>query len=199
METLKKRINKKNFQELVQDKLEQTDCKEKKNHILKIYNNKTDKPNKKTFTEKINLNNKYKTPIKYKSIISGNSSDIFQDINDELIKINASNIYRKKVTKLFEELVDYLIFTKKNREIIDNYKNYNKFIIKRIKVKDIEDFINDKYRTAQPSTIANIKSRIRRFVRIINNEPKLDFSKKIQRPKVSKNSDMFSKMELLML
>lgn len=199
METLKKRINKKNFQELVQDKLEQIDCKEKKNHILKIYNNKTDKPNKKTFTEKINLNNKYKTPIKYKSIISGNSSDIFQDINDELIKINASNIYRKKVTKLFEELVDYLIFTKKNREIIDNYKNYNKFIIKRIKVKDIEDFINDKYRTAQPSTIANIKSRIRRFVRIINNEPKLDFSKKIQRPKVSKNSDMFSKMELLML
>ena len=135
METLKKRINKKNFQELVQDKLEQTDCKEKKNHILKIYNNKTDKPNKKTFTEKINLNNKYKTPIKYKSIISGNSSDIFQDINDELIKINASNIYRKKVTKLFEELVDYLIFTKKLGKLLIIIRIIINLLSKELKLK----------------------------------------------------------------
>ena len=135
METLKKRINKKNFQELVQDKLEQTDCKEKKNHILKIYSGKTDKPNKKTFTEKINLNNKYKTPIKYKSIISGNSSDIFQDINDELIKINASNIYRKKVTKLFEELVDYLIFTKKIGKLLIIIRIIINLLSKELKLK----------------------------------------------------------------
>ena len=199
MNTLIKRINEKKFQELVHDKLEKTDYKEKKKNILNIYNNKSDKPNKKTFTENPNLNDKYKTPMKCKSVISGNSSDIFQDIKGELMKINASSIYSKKVTKLFEDLVDYLLFTKKNKEIIDNFKKYNKFIIKRIKVKDIEDFINYKYLKSKPSTIANIKSRIRRFVRIINNEPQLDFSTKIQRPKVCKNSDIFSKRELLML
>ena len=113
METLIKRINKKNFQEFVHDKFEKINSKVKKNQILNLYNNKIDKPKEKTFTKKINLNDKIGTPVKCKSVISGNSSDIFQDIKNELLKINASNIYRKKVTKLFEDLVDYLLFTKK--------------------------------------------------------------------------------------
>jgi len=47
METLIKRINKKNFQELVHDKLEKINSKAKKNHILNLHNNKADKQNKK--------------------------------------------------------------------------------------------------------------------------------------------------------
>ena len=54
--------------------------------MLNIYNNKTDKPNKKSFSEKINLKDKYKIIVKCNSVISGNSSDIIKDIKGEYKK-----------------------------------------------------------------------------------------------------------------
>ena len=77
-----------------------------------------------------------------------------------------------------------------------NYEKFGKFLIKRIKIKDAEDFINYKYKNSKPSTKANIKSRIRKFIRYINDEPKLDFNEKILRPKIIANNSLLSKDEL---
>ena len=79
-----------------------------------------------------------------------------------------------------------------------NYEKFGKFLIKRIKIKDAEDFINYKYKNSKPSTKANIKSRIRKFIRLINDEPKLDFNEKILRPKTIANNSLLSKDELFL-
>ena len=145
-----------------------------------------------------NTNNKFDTPIKNDFNNSPDNNNIFQEISHILDKENASDIYKKKVLKLFETFIDYLVEIKKNKELIDNYQKFKKYNIGRIKIKDVEDFIADQYKNANPSTVANIKSRMRKFIRIINNEPNLDFSEKIMRPKRISDTSNFSKQELLL-
>lgn len=144
------------------------------------------------------FNNKFGTPIKYNFNNSPDKNNIFQDITNILDKENASDIYKKRVLKLFEIFFDYLVKIKKNQELIDNYQKFKKYNIGRIKMKDVEDFIADQYKNSNPSTVANIKSRMRKFIRIINNEPNLDFSEKIMRPKTISDTSIFSKQELLL-
>jgi len=199
MEALKRRINKKNFYENIQKKFQNLSTKENSKINLRMKSN-----------EKIQFNgidiyykhySKTFSNIKDKKVISSlkDSDDIFQKIKMQLLKEEVSYTYHKNITKLFENFIEYLLFIKKNAELINNFKRNGKLIIKRIKIKDLEDFLVYKYKNATPSTLANIKSRMRKFVRIINNEPKLDYYKKIVRPKIQKDKDLLTKKEIVFL
>ena len=199
MEALKRRINKKNFYENIQQKFQNLSTKENSKINLRMKSN-----------EKIQFNgidiyykhySKTFSNIKDKKVISSlkDSDDIFQKIKMQLLKEEVSYTYHKNITKLFENFIEYLLFIKKNAELINNFKRNGKLIIKRIKIKDLEDFLVYKYKNATPSTLANIKSRMRKFVRIINNEPKLDYYKKIVRPKIQKDKDLLTKKEIVFL
>lgn len=82
---------------------------------------------------------------KKKNIISLNNQDILQIIKKHLIMNMVSFSYQKRVIILFQNFIEYIFFIKKNKELINNFKVYNRYIVKRIKIKDIEDFILYKY------------------------------------------------------
>ena len=197
MKALTKRINKKEFKESISSKFQSLYCSTKTNRAINLSDRINLDPNKGPSNSLNDSNFNCRTPTKKKKTNLPYKNDIFSKINEALLKEEASFIYIKKVTKLFENFIEYLLFTKKNRELIENYKNYGSFIIKRIKIKDVEDFINYKYKKSKETTITNIKSRIRKFIRIVNNEPKLDYNKKIIHPKVIKDNLILSKEELL--
>lgn len=199
MNTLKKRINKK---EVKEKQFNNTFNLNKENYFkynlnLNYKNNHIESEN--AIMSHDNLHNNIKTPIKNIKFHIKNNDDILNEINKELNKENASEIYKKKVIKLFENFFIYLIDVKKNKELKNNFEIFQKYIIKRIKITDVEDFINDKYKDSKPSTIANLKSRMRKFIRIINKEPNLDYSQKIIRPKIIRDSSLFSNEELFFL
>ena len=80
--------------------------------------------------------------------------------------------------------------------MITNYKRFNKYIIRRIKIRDVNDYINDNYKNSEVSTIESIKYRMRRFIRIINQEEDLHYSEKNKRCKPN-NSSSNPKDELI--
>lgn len=198
MESLIKKINMPDFNEYIFHKIQSLKCnsnEDKNTNSVKI-----DKIG--TFNEIKNIPYDsrfiFKTPIKSKNINLGNNNDVFEKIKFNLSNEEASYSYIKKITKLFQNLIEYLLLVKKNRELMRNYEKFGKFLIKRIKIKDAEDFINYKYKNSKPSTKANIKSSIRKFIRLINDEPKLDFNEKILRPKTIANNSLLSKDELFL-
>lgn len=155
------------------------------NHIKEIYNND------------IFINNNLKTPNKTNKIISHTvNSDVIEKLDNILNERNVSSEYKRKILNLFKNFINYLINNKHNKELITNYKRFNKYIIRRIKISDVNDYINDNYKNAEVSTIESIKYRMRRFIRIINQEKYLDYSEKIKRYKPN-NSSSITKDELI--
>ena len=76
-------------------------------------------------------------------------------------------------------LFNYLSNTKKIHKIIASRIKYKETILKRINLKDISDFINNYKGYKSEKTKYNILYLLRRLERALNNEPKLNFKKKI--------------------
>lgn len=68
-----------------------------------------------------------------------------------------------------------------------NKKNANKYFIKKLDLNDIYKFLNSKHFEYSDSSMNNIMSRIRKFVRILNNELTLNY--KISLPIIEKRKD----------
>ena len=143
------------------------------------------------------INNNLITPNKTnKKIQNEINSDVIEKLENILNERNVSFEYKRKILNLFKNFINYLIYDKHNKELINNYKRFNKYIIRRIKINDVNEYINNNYKNASISTIESIKYRMRRFARIINQEDDLDYSEKIQRNK-SNNSFSITKEELI--
>ena len=201
MKALLKRINQKNTSSKQFSFSVRFDEYNAKNDVGNLNDFNNQDFNKNPLLLKNGLNFNFHTPIKNNVNISRNlNNNLLQLLENILNDKNVSTEYTKKVIRLFENFIEYLINTKKNKELFSNYKKYNKYIIKRIKMSDVEDFIFERYKNSKPSTIYNIKSRMRRFIRIINNEPHIDYSRKIFRPKSNvSTTSLLSKQELFLL
>ena len=108
------------------------------------------------------------------------SGDYFERLKAILDNSGASEIYKKKALHIFETFIDYLSNTKMNSKI--NRIKYKKTILKRINKKDISVSLKIIKVTKAKKTKYNILCLLRRFTRVLNNEQKLYFKKKIHPP-----------------
>lgn len=141
---------------------------------------------------------------KYKKItLLSRKHNIFERINNLMEEENASFSYRKIIIKYFSGLIEYIINKKnKKRKIkinkedinskINNYKN-------KINISDVSSFVKYKYKNYKVSTKKIILSKIRKYVRILNNHPKLDFKFKISFSNTKKKKCLLTELELASL
>lgn len=92
---------------------------------------------------------------------SKKKEDFLQKIEDIVQKEKISDKEKKRVIKIFENFLDFLIKIKKNREITKNIKFRQSNIINRIKINDVDNFIKIYYKSSTPSTITYIKIKMR--------------------------------------
>ena len=128
-----------------------------------------------------------------------------KNINKDIIKLTKnSNSFEKmdlitklslilenqKITKteknrtknIFQNFINYLNNNNNSINKKKNHKPSNSFIYdKRIKITDVTKFIDYKYKQSTDLTIHNMKIRMRKYVRLLNNEPKLNFQKKLNK------------------
>ena len=91
-----------------------------------------------------------------------------------------SEEYQKRIIKIFQGFIKYNELKKPNSTLSKNdFDVEKKYIIKRIKISDIYDYItlNDKYKNI--NTKKFILSRIKKFIRMLNVEPTLNYKKRI--------------------
>lgn len=125
-------------------------------------------------TKKTKILNKYNYFFKNNQDNINASNSKF-DVISKLVKIMAdegsSYEYINSVIVLFEKYFNYIIT--KNKKIKTKTlitKNIDKcFIVKNIDLKEVYEFLNDKRTNNYSSTsLCNIFSRMRKFIRILN-------------------------------
>ena len=150
---------------------------------------------KKTFSNN-NLDNKNSNKVKGKiekeAILSIENENYSNNITNKIEKILLSEILsekeKKRVKKIFADFSNFLISIKQNEKQKKEIGDNKVIKTKRIKLNDVNRFIEFKYKFAKESTVANIKIKMRKYIRILNEEPKLDYRKKIMKPKRELNS-----------
>lgn len=136
--------------------------------------------------------NKVKGKIKKEAILSIENENYSNNINNKIEKILLSEILsekeKKRVKKIFADFSNFLISIKENEKQKKEIGDNKVIKTKRIRLNDVNRFIEFKYKFAKESTVANIKIKMRKYIRILNEEPKLDYRKKIMKPKRELNS-----------
>ena len=111
-----------------------------------------------------------------------NNKNAIEFIYKELIYSKAKKEYRNRILKLFKEYFAYCEETK--FELIKKYDFESKkiyFSLERIKISDVYEFFDNKYNNNSKNKSLNyILSRIRKYIRLINDEPNLNYNKKIE-------------------
>jgi len=155
--------------------------------------------NKVNTIDTFNENNKnfQREIIKFtKNSKSFEKSDLMSRLSIILEHQNITQIEKNRTKNIFKNFIDY----SNNNKSINNRKNSiiaNKILYtKRIKLSDINKFIDYKYKKSTDLTIHNMKIRMRKYVRLLNNEPKLNFRNKINKissknhPKLNMSKDI---------
>ena len=89
---------------------------------------------------------------------------------------------KNRTKNIFQNFINYLNNNNNSINKKKNHKPSNSFIYdKRIKITDVTKFIDYKYKQSTNLTIHNMKIRMRKYVRLLNNEPKLNFQKKLNK------------------
>ena len=120
-----------------------------------------------------------------------NNKNVFESISKIIIKNNYSISYTKRIIRLFENFFHFLEkkkfkSIKKIEKIIGNVI----FSIKRINISDIYSFIKEKKCYKKQSSINWILSTFRKFTRLLNGEPKLNYKEKIKFSPKTKRNDL---------
>ncbi len=146
-------------------------------------------------TKKTKILNKYNYFFKNNQDNINASNSKF-DVISKLVKIMAdegsSYEYINSVIVLFEKYFNYIIT--KNKKIKTKTlitKNIDKcFIVKNIDLKEVYEFLNDKRTNNYSSTsLCNIFSRMRKFIRILNKKKSINY--KVAIPKIIKENNTF--------
>lgn len=85
---------------------------------------------------------------------------------------------KTRIKNLFKNFVNYLNDNKSKNKRKMTTLSKNIILAKRIKIIDINKFIDAKYKHSTNLTIHNMKNIIRKYARLLNIEPKLNFQKK---------------------
>lgn len=130
-------------------------------------------------TEDIN-NDEIKIPI-YEKDNSFEGNDLLTKLLSILEKENISQIEKNRVINLFRSFNEYLSKNRSKRNIM----NLNEYSINkakaRIKINDVNFYINSRYKNGKNSTIIHMKIKMRKYIRLLNDEPNLNFREKITR------------------
>ena len=106
---------------------------------------------------------------------------------------------KKRVLNLFKNFNKYLTKNKSKRTSINiNEDTINK-IKTRIKINDANNYIKSRYKNGKDSTIIHLKIKIREYIRLLNNEPNLNFREKITKniKKTSKTKSNDSQLTII--
>lgn len=135
-----------------------------------------------------------KKDISFQTIIDAKSSnEIKEDIfvpsnkNDILIRLNIilnqesqSKEYKRRIFKIFKEIIQFIKIKKPDKmvsTVLNDGKNND--TIKRINISDVYNFIMANDRFKKESTKKYMLLRIRRYIRLLNGEEKLNYKQKI--------------------
>ena len=130
-----------------------------------------------------------------------NNKNAIEFIYKELIYSKAKKEYINRILKLFKEYFTYCEKTK--FELIKKYDSESKKIyisFERIKIIDVYDFFDNKYNNNPKNKSINyILSRIRKYIRLINDEPNLNYNKKIEFKNKNKKDALSSLEQILFI
>ena len=178
MEILKQRINK-------TDNVCHNTKSNNKNHEINNINFLSSESCERNYisnsNEAFNENNKNinKNIIKFtKNSKSFEKMDLITKLSLILENENITKTEKIRTKNIFQNFVYYLntnnSINKKTKSIFSK----NLIYTKRIKISDVDKFIDDKYKQSTDLTIHTMKIKMRKYVRLVNNEPKLNFQKK---------------------
>ena len=134
-----------------------------------------------------NINNQPTTnQNKKKTFDITKCNDLIEGLKIIMVEKKLSEIYKKKAIHIIETFINYLKKIDEKKQDILPKNNYNKCKIRRIKMKDISGFVESYKGYKSLKTKYNVSCLLRRLARIFNEEPKLNFKKKISFPKEKK-------------
>lgn len=177
------------------------------------YSNKKSKVNRKKSLPKNDIdednndfydNNKNDTYFFYSSIKKRNIEVLSNKYNffDRLLKVlkdeGSSLEYNYRVISLFEKYFEYSFLENKKTKKIRYIKKDNQLFVDKLDINHILSFLKSNSSKYKDSSLNNIMSKMRRFCRILNNNPKLDYKEKITSVKKIK-SRILPKNELISL
>ena len=131
------------------------------------------------------------------------NNQIFDQLKKILDEESKSIKYRDIIMKYFSDFNEYL--NKKRKRKRNNTNNlFNKgvnvnCIIKKININDALSFVNEKYKSYKKDTKNCILSKMRKYIKLINNEFTLDFKTKILFPRKLVNDTRLNESELISL
>lgn len=140
----------------------------------------------------------YSNIIKSNIFIPPKNIDVISRIDAIIDQEGQSDEYRIRIVNLFKGLCEYIKEKdKKNNIRLNNNDEENIYVIKRIKISDVYDYITKIKKDINPNTKKYNLSRIRKFVRMLNYEPdlnyniKIGFSKKKECPEKLQEEELF--------
>lgn len=131
------------------------------------------------------------------------NNEIFDQLKKFLDEESKSIKYRNIIMKYFSDFNEYL--NKKRKRKRNNTNNlFNKgvnvnCIIKKININDALSFVNEKYKSYKKDTKNCILSKMRKYIKLINNEFTLDFKTKILFPRKLVKDTRLNESELISL
>ena len=142
----------------------------------------------------------FSSVIKKNIRVLSNEYHIFDRIENIMDQEDSTFIYKKKVIKYFEGFINFLEINSKTvkskfNKITNDYKKII-FTIKEINIVDIYNFVNYKFNYYKEDTKNRILSIMRRFSRILNNDPNLDYQESLCFHKSKNNSYILTEEEL---
>lgn len=166
-----------------------TDFKTIKNYAIKNLENKNTKTVK--TIEKINIESPQKNENKSNSLIN--------KIKNILILETISEKEKKRIINLFSNFFEFLFDKCLDKKLVNSNKKLLSKKTNRLKLSDVNKFIEYKYKNSKVSTIVSIKIKMRKYIRILNGEPKLNYRQKIVETKDISNPLSLNQDELYLI
>ena len=137
---------------------------------------------------------------KYNNNILNKKYDAVSKLTKILIDQRSSYDYINSIIVLFTKFFNYIIIKKlkhKTKTIIT--KNIdNTFNVQYIDIEEVFEFLNNKkINNYNNSSLSNISSRMRKFVRILNNNKNINYINEIPKTEKKENSLKLTKDELI--
>lgn len=119
--------------------------------------------------------------IKEDIFVPSNKDDILIRLNIILNQEGQSKEYKRRIFNIFKEIIQFIKIKKPGKiksTVLNDGKN--KDTIKRINISDVYKFIITNNKFKKESTKKYMLLRIRRYIRLLNGEEKLNYKQKIR-------------------
>lgn len=139
-----------------------------------------------------NLKNNFKILIVHE--------DFFEKLEKIMSHKKYTDEYKNRIKLLFFNFFNYLKETSINNHILKTGADGNiQLSLKRINICDVHSFINDTSKYKKSTSINYIHSVMRKYVRLLNCEPNLDYKEKIKLTNNYNNKDLSLRQQIVMI